>query len=290
METSASDTPAHNVTATVAPFRAWRGSQLIIAKEPTEFSITVSKDMPSSRGADYVDFQVKLQEAIPYCPFFIYNLLSFTKYRMTEFMHYPPFLRMLGLNIVLFAGLACILPSMANAEIYRYISPEGRLVFTDKPKHKGYIRLEKTHNGWEPVKSANTWRQNKRKFSPVIARAARKHQLSHHLLHAIIRVESAYNPKALSRAGAQGLMQLMPATASRFGVNDPYNPYQNIQGGTEYFRYLLNLFNEDLKLALAAYNAGENAVKRYGNRIPPYRETQNYVKKVLKHYKRSQKS
>lgn len=177
-----------------------------------------------------------------------------------------------------------------SAEIYRYIDPQGRLVFTDKPKHSGYIRLHKTYKGWEPVKPYQSWRQNKRKFSPVIARAAKKHQIPQPLLHAIITVESAYNPQALSRAGAQGLMQLMPATASRFGVSDPYNPYQNIQGGSEYFSYLLTLFKNDLKLALAAYNAGENAVKRYGNRIPPYKETQNYVKKVLKHYKKYKKS
>lgn len=181
-------------------------------------------------------------------------------------------------------------PTSSSAEIYRYIDPQGRLVFTDQPKHKGYIRLEKTFKGWEPIKPYQSWRANKKKFTSAIERAARQHQLSHHLLHAIIIVESAYNPNAKSKVGAQGLMQLMPATASRFGVNDAYNPYQNIQGGSEYFRHLLTLFKGDIKLALAAYNAGENAVKKYGNQIPPYKETQNYVKKVLKHYNKNKRA
>ncbi|ODS23698.1 hypothetical protein AB835_07720 [Candidatus Endobugula sertula] len=172
----------------------------------------------------------------------------------------------------------------AYSEIYRYIDPAGRLIFTDKPKHSGYIRLEKTLKGWTPVTLPFSWKRNQKKFSSAIKRVAQRYQLPHHLLHAIITVESAYNPQAKSRAGAQGLMQLMPATAHRFGVKDPYNPYQNINGGTEYLKYLLSLFHNDLKLALAAYNAGENAVIKYNKQIPPYKETQNYVKKVLKHY------
>jgi hypothetical protein len=180
----------------------------------------------------------------------------------------------------------CIASSVANSEIYRYIDPQGRLVFTDKPKHAGYIRLKKTVDGWKTVSPSYSWKRNKKKFTPTIERAAKKHQLSHHLIHAVITVESAYNPQALSKAGAQGLMQLMPSTAQRFGVNDAYNPYQNIAGGSEYLKRLLTLFEGDLSLALAAYNAGENAVKKYNNTIPPYKETQNYVKKVLKHYKK----
>ena len=121
-------------------------------------------------------------------------------------------------------------------------------------------------------------------FRPIFVR-----QLTvtgYHLLHAVITVESAYNAHAVSRAGAQGLMQLMPATAERFGVKDPFNPKQNINGGSRYLSYLMELFNGDFRLALAAYNAGENAVKRHGNRIPPYKETQNYVRKVMKYYKK----
>ncbi len=194
-------------------------------------------------------------------------------------------------SIISIAGLVLALgltgfSTLAHSTIYRYIYPHGRLVFTDKPKHAGYIRLERTSKGWTPVKPRHSWKYNRKKFSPSIERAAAKYQLSQHLLHAVIRVESAYDPNALSKAGAQGLMQLMPATANRFGVNDPYNPYQNINGGSEYLKHLLELFDNNLTLALAAYNAGEGAVKRYNNRIPPYKETQNYVKKVLKHYNR----
>lgn len=187
----------------------------------------------------------------------------------------------------LLLGLSLSLCSLsANSTIYRYIDPQGRLVFTDKPKHAGYIRLEKTLSGWTTVKPSYSWKRNRKKFTPSIERAAAKHQLSHHLLHAVIAVESAYNPNAKSKAGAQGLMQLMPATANRFGVADPYNPNQNIDGGSEYLKHLLGLFENNLSLALAAYNAGENAVKRYNNSIPPYKETQNYVKKVLKRYQK----
>lgn len=187
----------------------------------------------------------------------------------------------------LLLGVSLSLVSLtANSEIYRYIDPQGRLVFTDKPKHAGYIRLKKTVAGWGTVSPSYSWKRNKKKFAPTIERAAKKHQLSQHLIHAVITVESAYNPQALSKAGAQGLMQLMPSTAQRFGVNDAYNPYQNIAGGSEYLKWLLTLFKDDLSLALAAYNAGENAVKKYGNTIPPYKETQNYVRKVLKHYKK----
>ena len=93
--------------------------------------------------------------------------------------------------------------------------------------------------------------------------------------------ESAYDPQALSRAGAMGLMQLMPGTAQRYGVSNAWDPVQNLDGGARYLRDLLKMFNQDLRLALAGYNAGEGAVQKYGNQIPPYRETQNYVVKVM---------
>jgi soluble lytic murein transglycosylase-like protein len=174
-----------------------------------------------------------------------------------------------------------------SSEIYRYIDPQGRLVFTDKPKHSGYIRLHKTSRGWEvPSNAKYSWKKNRKRFTSTIDRMAEQHDVPPHLLHAIIMVESAYNPQAVSSAGAQGLMQLMPATADRFGVSDPYNPTQNIRAGATYIKWLLTLFEGDLSLALAGYNAGENAVKRYNNRIPPFKETQRYVKKVLGFYKK----
>ena len=102
----------------------------------------------------------------------------------------------------------------------------------------------------------------------------------------MISVESAYNPSARSHAGAVGLMQLMPETAKRYGVTDRLDPAQNIQGGARYLRFLLDTFGNNLKLVIAAYNAGEEAVMKYGMRIPPYRETQAYVPKVMYHYER----
>ena len=109
------------------------------------------------------------------------------------------------------------------------------------------------------------------------------------LLQAVIETESGYNPNAISRAGAVGLMQLMPATAERFGVTDRYDAAQSLYGGARYLRYLLKLFNNDLKLAIAAYNAGEGNVRKYGNQIPPFRETQDYVVKVMQLYKAYQR-
>ncbi|MGH1441350.1 MAG: transglycosylase SLT domain-containing protein [Cellvibrionaceae bacterium] len=175
----------------------------------------------------------------------------------------------------------------SEAAIYRYIDPNGRLVLTDTPKHGGYVRLVKTERGWVPQQRYTLDTENKKALSPHIKRAADRHKLPYHLIHAVIRAESGYNSHAVSHAGAQGLMQLMPATAQRFGVKDPFNPRDNINGGSRYLSYLIKLFKGDYKLALAAYNAGENAVIRYGNRIPPYKETQNYVRKVLRFYRRS---
>lgn len=126
----------------------------------------------------------------------------------------------------------------------------------------------------------------KSQFNDLIAQAAQRHQVDEKLLHAVIQTESAYNANAISSAGAVGLMQLMPDTARRYGVFDRNDPDQNINGGTKYLRYLLDLFNYNLDLAVAAYNAGENAVMKYHNSIPPYPETQNYVRQVLSLYNR----
>ena len=133
----------------------------------------------------------------------------------------------------LYVVILCLLPlSHAHAAIYRYIDPQGRLVLTDTPKHGGYIRLIKTERGWVPQYEYRLKPSNRREFSPYIRRAADRHRLPYHLLHAVITVESAYNPHAVSHAGAQVLMQLMPATAERFGVRDPFNPGDNINGGS----------------------------------------------------------
>lgn len=120
-------------------------------------------------------------------------------------------------------------------------------------------------------------------FSPYINQIALEIGVPAPLVHAVISVESAFNPNARSHAGAQGLMQLMPFTAKRFGVEDSFDPIENIRGGTIYLKFLLEKFN-DVELALAGYNAGENAVVRHGYQIPPYKETQNYVPRVMAYY------
>lgn len=119
-----------------------------------------------------------------------------------------------------------------------------------------------------------------RKYRPLIMQAARDTGLDANLIHALILAESAYNLKALSPKGAMGLMQLMPQTAKRFNVTDAYDPAQNIRGGTRYLKFLMERFGNDTDLVTAAYNAGEGAVEKYGRRIPPYKETQEYVRKV----------
>jgi soluble lytic murein transglycosylase-like protein len=122
------------------------------------------------------------------------------------------------------------------------------------------------------------------KYDALIAQSAARHGVDPNLIIAVMRQESGFNSRALSYKGATGLMQLMPATARRFGVTNIYDPAQNIEGGTRYLRFLLDTFNDDLKLVLAGYNAGENAVVKSGYRIPRYRETQNYVRSISARY------
>ena len=124
----------------------------------------------------------------------------------------------------------------------------------------------------------------RRPFHQEIVRAAQRAGIDPALVHAVIRVESAYNSRAVSPKGATGLMQVIPGTGRRFGVEDLLQPGANISAGTQYLSYLMRMFNGDLSLALAAYNAGENAVLRHGRRIPPYRETLGYVPRVLRTY------
>lgn len=126
---------------------------------------------------------------------------------------------------------------------------------------------------------------NQLPFNKEVAAAAKETLLEPALIQAVIATESHHNPRALSPRGAQGLMQLMPFTAKRFSVRDAFNPAQNILAGARYLRELKDLYNGDLQLALAAYNAGPEAVNRYGRKIPPFRETMGYVPKVLNIYK-----
>jgi hypothetical protein len=123
----------------------------------------------------------------------------------------------------------------------------------------------------------------------IAKETAIKHRVDPELVQSVIRHESAFNPMAISPVGAMGLMQLMPQTARRFGVVNPFDPQQNIEGGVRYLKYLQSLYGENLDLTLAAYNAGEGAVQKYGNQVPPYRETVYYVAKVGQTYRASQR-
>lgn len=121
-------------------------------------------------------------------------------------------------------------------------------------------------------------------FDRHIAESGARNRVDPTLLYAIMHQESAFRPRAMSRVGASGLMQLMPGTARRFGVTNIFDPRQNIEGGARYMRFLLDFFGNDIVLALAGYNAGEGAVLRYGRRVPPYRETQEYVRRISRRY------
>ncbi len=187
----------------------------------------------------------------------------------------------------LLSVLLLLLPLAAQAEIFKYRGPDGGLHFTDRPMGGGYKLLWRSGpSKSKSAYSAAMMEKNKTRFTPLIDEVAKDLRLHPGLLHAMVKVESAYNPRAVSKRGAQGLMQLMPATASRYGVDDSYDPKQNLEGGARYLSDLLREFEFDLRLALAAYNAGENAVRRYGNTIPPFPETVDYVDKVLGEYER----
>jgi soluble lytic murein transglycosylase-like protein len=181
---------------------------------------------------------------------------------------------------------------LAGADIYRYVDENGMVHFTNVPNDARFKLFIATSKEPDPVTSAfaNRYRSypsaDRKKFHLHVVEAARAYQLDPALIHAVISAESGYNPLARSPKGATGLMQLMPATARRYGVDNPLDPKQNIYGGAAYLRDLLTLFGNDLKLAIAAYNAGEGAVMEYGHHIPPFRETTQYVPKVLSYYKK----
>lgn len=197
------------------------------------------------------------------------------------------------IKILLISLLMAGITSAARADIYKYVDKYGRVILTDKPRNANYKRLVKTWKGWEEAKSKialKDFERNKQKHSSTIDYYAQRYGLPRSLVHAVVTAESAYDPNAISRAGAVGLMQLMPETAKRYGVSNRRNPSENINGGTRYLRDLLLKFNNNLILALAAYNAGEGAVEKYGNHVPPYQETKNYVNKVIDYYKEYRKT
>ncbi len=187
---------------------------------------------------------------------------------------------------------ACTAAAPALADIYQYTDENGVLHFTNVNgggRNQKRVRTEK-----EPARSASIT-PHARSSAPIssvnipsnyvdaITTSCSRHGVDPSLVHAIVKVESDFNPYALSRKGAMGLMQLMPETAAVLNVKDSFDPAQNIDGGVKYLRYLIDRYEGNLSLALAAYNSGENAVKKWGT-VPPFKETQQYVQRILRIY------
>jgi soluble lytic murein transglycosylase len=173
----------------------------------------------------------------------------------------------------------------STAGIYRYVDEKGIIHFTNCPrdsKFKLYLQ-ESKEDGEEMPSLSIPYMKGPNEFDLLISEYSQKYRVDFALIKAMIQAESGFNPYAVSKKGAKGLMQLMPETASRMNVLNIFNPKENIEGGVRYFKYLLSLFNNDIRLSLAAYNAGENLVSDLGS-IPPYRETVDYVRKVLNYY------
>ena len=191
-------------------------------------------------------------------------------------------------------AVLCVLLGLSpssEADIYVYADQQGVAHYSNVPSDSRYVLFleappEPGAESAPPVPAPQTaWRGGGAKFSGLIDRAARRHALEPALLRAVIAVESAFNPRAVSRAGAQGLMQLMPRTARRYGVDNAFDPEQNVHGGARYLSHLLQRYGNNLELALAAYNTGEGAVERHGRQVPPYPETRAYVPAVLRLYR-----
>jgi len=176
---------------------------------------------------------------------------------------------------------AVILPSSSCADIYRYEDEEGVVHFTDAPTDKKFkIFMRDLRKDRQLRTHFRLMSGNPQEFEHLITAASAKYGVSASLIRAVIQAESGYNPQAVSRAGAGGLMQLMPGTAKHLKVADRFNPSQNVDGGVRYLKFLLDTFKGDVSLALAAYNAGLSKVAKYGG-IPPYEETRTYVSRVL---------
>ena len=192
-------------------------------------------------------------------------------------------LRLALLIAILFAASS----AAAKPKIYTYVDAQGLRHYTDVPDNNRYRLLvlspqDRTASGdrYDVQLLAKA-----SQYDSIIEHAALSAAVESNLLRAVIVVESGFNSQAVSKRGAVGLMQLMPATASRFGVSNPYDARQNVHAGARYLKFLIDRFGHDVRLALAAYNAGEEAVARNGGQIPPFSETMAYVPRVLKIYK-----
>ncbi len=181
--------------------------------------------------------------------------------------------------------LMICLPALASADIYMRIHKDGHKEFTNRPSGPGWI-FYRTDSGYKPIITFDRGGKPK-SIDEIVQEIAGSFEIDAALVKAIITVESGCDPNAVSRKGAQGLMQLMPSTARSLNVSRPLDPRQNIVGGVKYIKGLLASYG-DLRLALAAYNAGPGAVEKFSG-IPPYRETIQYVKKVIRYYRKFKK-
>ena len=207
-------------------------------------------------------------------------------------------------------AVLCVLLGLSprsEADIYSYADRQGVAHYSNVPSDSRYVLflMALPAPGVEPAPAGPAPQTDRRAretdhagpaphtdrraretdYEGLIDRAARRHALEPALLRSVISVESAFNPRAVSRAGAQGLMQLLPQTARRYGVDNAFDPEQNVLGGARYLSDLLKRYGNNLELALAAYNAGEGAVDRHGRQVPPYPETRAYVPAVLRQYR-----
>lgn len=180
-------------------------------------------------------------------------------------------------NVLVIAFFYCY-QEKCSADIYKYVDENGVVHFTNAPNHKKYRLI---------IKDGRDSKYNENRYDHIIKNLCKKYSVETALVKAIIKAESDFDPNAVSKKGAQGLMQLMPQKARELSVSDPFDPHENLNGGISYLRNLLDTFNENIPLVLAAYNAGENLVLKE-NRVPPYQETRKYIKKVLEYKKNFQ--
>jgi soluble lytic murein transglycosylase-like protein len=188
--------------------------------------------------------------------------------------------------------LLAMVSAMANAgDIFRYVEEDGTVVYTNVPNAAGKKRARKVEGDFRPAPSVTqparitpSSKEALTSYDQLIEAAAIRYRLPPNLLRAVMHAESAFDPNAISPVGASGLMQLMPQTAREMFVNDIFEPAQNIEGGARYLRVLANEFDGDMVKMVAAYNAGPDAVKKYKGNVPPYAETQAYVRKVVALY------
>ncbi len=181
--------------------------------------------------------------------------------------------------LLLLVAASILLPSAARAQIYSWRDANGTLVLSDRPLSPT-AKAFAVANATEVRVTRAVARDKALRWEGLIQTHAALQRVRTSLVRAVMQVESGFNPWARSPKGAMGLMQIMPATAAEFGVRDPFNPYENVRAGVSYLRKLLDRFNGNEELALAAYNAGPGAVERNGQRIPPFAETVAYVRKV----------